>query len=266
LQLAPEPNSGITKRIGLGAVEAVSGIVDAHAHSDRKLSWQHTPEQLLSMMKECGIGRSVLASYWELPSKYDPNAVERFESTLKEHKEFIGFLRVNPNDPEAETLYSRMVSEKVVYGLKLNPMTTTILPSNDKTLNLVAMSSELGLPVLFHSGDDPFSNPLQVEKAAKACPEATIILGHMGGFFYIEEAIRVAKRNRNVFLETSLMPYPQLIEKAVRVLGEERLFFGSDAPGVHAKIEIQKIRAAGLSKEVQIQILRENVLRLLEKE
>ena len=76
------------------------------------------------MMKECGISKSVFASYWELPSKYDPDAVERFESALRAHDEFIGFLRVNPNDPEAGTLFARLASEKLVQGLKMNPMTT----------------------------------------------------------------------------------------------------------------------------------------------
>ena len=85
--------------------------------------------------------------------------------------------------------------------------------------------------MLFHSGDDPFSNPLQLERVARACPEASIILGHMGGFFYADEAIRVAKRNENVFLETSVMPYPAMIKKAVRAVGSNRVFFGFGCAG-----------------------------------
>ena len=239
------------------------GIVDAHAHSDKKFSWQHTPEQLLAMMKECGIVKSVLASYWDLPSRADEKAVERFENALNSHREFIGFLRLNPNDSEAETLLARMASEKRIFGLKLNPMTSAVLPNSQGTLRLVAAAAELGLPVLFHSGDDPFSNPLQIEQVASNCPEASIILGHMGGFFYAAEAIRVAKRNRNVYLETSVMPYPDMIRTAVRSLGSSKVFFGSDAPGVHSRIEIQKIRASGISKDQQEAVLCTNFLELL---
>jgi uncharacterized protein len=240
-----------------------SGIVDAHAHSDKKFSWQHTPDQLLSMMKECGIVKSVLASYWDLPTRADHKAVERFEEAVKTYPEFIGFLRLNPNEPEAETLLARLASEKRIFGVKLNPMTSGVLPSSDNTLKLLAASAELDLPVLFHSGDDPFSNPLQIERAAVASPEASIILGHMGGFFYVEEAIRVAKRQRNVFLETSIMPYPEMIRSAVRALGGRRIFFGSDAPGVHSRIEIQKIRASGISRGHQREILCSSFLGLL---
>ena len=119
------------------------GIVDAHAHSDKKFSWQHTPEQLLSMMEECGIVKSVLASYWDLPTRADRVAVERFEDALKTHPEFIGFLRLNPNEPEAETLLARLASEKRIFGLKLNPMTSGVLPAGDNSLKLVAASAEL---------------------------------------------------------------------------------------------------------------------------
>ncbi len=242
-----------------------TGIIDAHAHSDRKFSWQHSPEQLLNMMKECGIVRSVLTSYWDLPSKADPKALQRFETALKNHDEFIGFLRLNPNDPVAETLLARMAGEKIVSGLKLNPMTSGVLPTSGNSLKLVAASSELGLPVLFHSGDDPFSNPLQIEKVAIDCPEASIIMGHMGGFFYVEEAIRVAKRNSNVYLETSVMPYPEMIRLAAKSIGVEKIFFGSDAPGVNSIVEIQKIIASGLSKKEQENILCKNFLGLISR-
>ncbi|HYB04291.1 MAG TPA: amidohydrolase family protein, partial [Nitrososphaerales archaeon] len=176
---------------------------------------------------------------------------------------FIGFLRLNPNEPDAETLLARLASEKRIFGMKLNPMTTGVLPSSDNALKLVAASAELDLPILFHSGDDPFSNPLQIECAAMASPEASIILGHMGGFFYVEEAVRVAKRQRNVFLETSVMPYPEMIRSAVKALGSRRVFFGSDAPGVHSRIEIQKIRASGISKDEQREVLSSSFLELL---
>ena len=38
------------------------------------------------------------------------------------------------------------------------------------------------------------TTPLRDRAAAAACPEATIILGHMGGYFHVDEAIEVAER------------------------------------------------------------------------
>jgi predicted TIM-barrel fold metal-dependent hydrolase len=245
-------------------MDEISGIVDAHAHSDRRFSWEHTPEQLLGMMKDCGIVQSVLAPYWDLPSEADPQALQRFHSTLILHKEkFIGFLRLNPNSVEAMEILEDLGRKKTIKGVKLNPMTSAALPFAENSTKLVKAAADLGLPVLFHSGDDPFSNPLQIERVARLCSGASIILGHMGGFFYVEEAIRVAKRNANVYLETSVMPYPALINKASKTIGTKRVFFGSDAPGVHSRIEIQKIYSSGLKAEDQRAILTSNFLELI---
>jgi predicted TIM-barrel fold metal-dependent hydrolase len=222
-------------------------IVDSHAHSDKKFSWQHSPEQLLAMMKEVGIKKSVLAPYWDLPAEGDPDAVGRFVSALKNHPtDFIGFLRLNPFNGKAETLLAEMSQQKVIHGLKLNPATSSALPYGEATLKLVRKAADYSLPVLFHSGDDHLSNPFQIERVAKLCPKADVIMGHMGGFFYIEEAIEVARRNKNVYLETSVMPYPNLIKLAVKKVGSDKVFFGSDSPGVHAKVELAKIYSAGL--------------------
>jgi len=245
-------------------MDEISGIVDAHAHSDKKFSWEHSPEQLLSMMKECGIVRSVLAPYWDLPTEADPEALHRFLSTLKKYRgKFIGFLRLNPNSVKARDLLDSLAEKKTIKGVKLNPMTSAALPFAENSVKLVRAASDMGLPVLFHSGDEPFSTPLQIEKVARLCPGASIILGHMGGFFYVEEAIRVAEKNANVYLETSVMPYPRMINRACKAIGSERVFFGSDAPGVHSKIEIQKILSSGLNIEQQKEILTSSFLRLI---
>ena len=61
----------------------------------------------------------------------------------------------------------------------------------------------------------PLSTPLSVARTAAACPDATIVLGHMGGYFHVDEAIDVAERYGNVVLETSAMPYPDKIRTAV---------------------------------------------------
>jgi predicted TIM-barrel fold metal-dependent hydrolase len=224
-------------------------IVDAHAHSDRKLSWKHTPEQLLSMMKECGIAKSAVMPYWDLPAPGDPEAVERFERMLfKYSAKFYGFLRLNPFSPQAEGLLSEFVVKKIIQGVKFNPSTNCALPYAEPTMKLVRKAAEYSLPVLFHSGDDPLSSPLQIAKAAQMCPNASIIIGHMGGYFYIDEAIEVAYKLKNVFLETSIMPYPSYIRLAALKVGSQKVFFGSDSPGVHARVEIAKILASGLAQ------------------
>ncbi|MFI5450400.1 MAG: hypothetical protein ACHQ03_11625, partial [Candidatus Bathyarchaeia archaeon] len=86
-------------------MDQISGIIDAHAHSDKKFSWEHTSQQLVEMMNECNIVQSVLAPYWDLPTDADSEAVDRFLLTLKSYPgKFLGFLRLNPNSAGAKIL------------------------------------------------------------------------------------------------------------------------------------------------------------------
>jgi uncharacterized protein len=119
------------------------------------------------------------------------------------------------------------------------------------------------VPTLFHCGDEEFTLPLQVAEAAEAVPEATIILGHMGGYFHVKDAIRVARRHPNLILETSAMPYPRMIREAVEAIGVDRVLFASDGPGCDPLLEVQKVLRAGLTPADEDAIFRGNIERLL---
>jgi predicted TIM-barrel fold metal-dependent hydrolase len=114
---------------------------------------------------------------------------------------------------------------------------------------LIRKAGEWNLPTLFHCGDESFSLPLQVAKAAEACPDSKIILGHMGGYFHVEDAIRVAEKYENIYLESSAMPYPNKISEAVRRIGAERVLFASDGPGCNPALEVKKVEHAGLDSK-----------------
>jgi predicted TIM-barrel fold metal-dependent hydrolase len=129
---------------------------------------------------------------------------------------------------------------------------------------LIRVAAAHSAPTLFHCGDEPMATPLAIAAAAEACPEATIVLGHMGGYFHVDEAIAVAERFPNLILETSAMPYPAKIREAVERIGVERVIYGSDGPVCSPRIEVEKVRLAGLSSAAERAVLGENALRLLE--
>lgn len=82
-----------------------------------------------------------------------------------------------------------------------------------------------------------FSNPIFIDDIATEYPDVPIILGHAGvqAYFYYggyaDMALALAARHRNVFLETSSVPY-EVLKKAVSdpALGPEKLIFGTDSP------------------------------------
>ena len=87
-------------------------------------------------------------------------------------------------------------------------------------------------------------------------------------------SIDVAQKSENVFIETSFTTYQKdlqegikKIEKAVKILGGEKLLYGSDWPmGEGIKFEISKIKRAHIKEEERSQLLSKNALKILNLE
>jgi predicted TIM-barrel fold metal-dependent hydrolase len=118
---------------------------------------------------------------------------------------------------------------------------------------------------LFHSGDEALALPQQLAEAAKLCPQTTVILGHMGGYFHVEAAIKVAERLSNIYLDTSAMPYPRMINQAVNRIGADRVLFASDGPGCLPALERKKVKLAGLKPAEEILVMGGNIERILSR-
>ena len=240
-------------------------IIDAHAHADEAeaFGWYDPPEKLIRLMDEAGIARAVMTTYADEPGP-EP-ALERLLSYAARHPHrFIPFARMDPRYGErSRRLFREAVRHRGVKGLKLHPVSTLAHPFGEVTLRLIGDAAAMGVPILIHSGDQAMCYPGQIAEAARLVPDATIIMGHMGGFFHAPEAIRAAEAQRNIYLETSSMPYTRLIGDAIRRLGAERILFGSDQPAGHPKVELKKIAVLGLADRDTQLVLGGNIARLV---
>jgi predicted TIM-barrel fold metal-dependent hydrolase len=242
------------------------GTIDFHTHVDEApaFGWIDPPEKLIPLLDEGAVERAVVMTYRDAtsddtsPLEYVARAVARYPERL------IGFARIAPShDDSASELLRLAISEFGFAGLKLHPVGTFQPPSAPATVRLTRVAAELGVPVLFHCGDEGLTTPTAIEGLARQVPEACIVLGHMGGYFHAEEAIAVAARNPGIYLETSATPYPDRIREAVEQLGADRVLFGSDGPGAPPRLEVRKVLMSGLSAEAQAMVLRDNAIRIL---
>ena len=244
----------------------VGPVVDAHTHVDEvpQLGWVDPPEKIVAAIDRAGISQAVIMTYTEMP-EVNPRALDYLAEAVAAFPDrLVGFARLHPWYDEAPDLLRRAVVELGMKGLKLHPVGTLAHPADDGSLRLIRTAAELQAPVLFHCGDEPMTTPLAIAEAASRVSDATVILGHMGGYFHVEEAIRVAERLPNVYLETSAMPYPAKIADAVAKVGAERVLFASDGPGCDPLLELQKVLLAGLPLDDLRLVLRENIQRLLD--
>lgn len=241
-------------------------IIDMHMHIDDvpALGWNMSAAECIERMDEAVVDAAAVMTIVDLPG-INPNALELIARACAEHEgRLFGFIRLHPwYGAEAVELLVRAVEKSGFRGLKLHPVSSLAHPSGDDTINLVRRAGELGVPTLFHCGDEPMTTPLSIEPAAIACPDSTVILGHMGGYFHVDEAIEVAERCPNVVLETSAMPYPDKIREAVERIGPERVIFGSDGPVSSPVLEREKVTIAGLSAQDTEMVMGLNAARLL---
>lgn len=169
----------------------------------------------------------------------------------------IGGFFLDPTKPDAETRARRAFDEMGLRVVCLFPaMFHFSMAECEGARAVVALTSERpGTAVLVHCGalsvgarkklgllskfDMRYSNPLEIYKLAAEFPHAKFIVPHFGAGMF-REAMMLADLCPNVFLDTSSsnrwMNYeasptdlPTIFQQALRVVGHERLLFGSDS-------------------------------------
>jgi predicted TIM-barrel fold metal-dependent hydrolase len=168
--------------------------------------------------------------------------------------------RIEP-DPAAAAAY---LDHPKFLGVKLHPLLDAYLPADPSVRPMVDLAVERDVPILIHSGHEPFSLPWSIEELAVAAPDSKIVMAHMGhgNIVYINAAVDIAERRPNVWLETSGMPSHTKVATAARRIGLERILYGSDAPFHDPGSEIRKIEASGLAPDEVRQVLSDNPRKL----
>jgi predicted TIM-barrel fold metal-dependent hydrolase len=179
------------------------------------------------------------------------------ESVAKYPDRLIGGIVMHPrlwNDQVRETVF-KMVKEQGFRMIYLNPSIHKFwLPIKTPSESAGAKkmlypifeaARELNIPVIIHTGEQPYALPATVDFIAGAFPDVNIIIAHLGtqGEMFTIEALLVADRHPNVYLETS-WAMPHMVIEAVHEAGADRLIFGSNCPPLEPTQQIMNIEEA----------------------
>jgi predicted TIM-barrel fold metal-dependent hydrolase len=240
--------------------------LDSHAHVDvvPALNWYDTADKLIKRMDSANVRMAAISGYLNVPGPNPDGLKVISEAVAKYPDRLLGYARLDPwfDDRCVEAL-NNAVKDWGCRGVKLHPAHYTLYPFVPETVKLAHRAGELGLPILFHCGDEIMCLPYQIDRLAAQCPETTIILAHIGGFFSGEAALNVAERRKNVLVDTSEIPFPEMVRKAVDRLGAEKVMWGTDAPCCDIGHEIKKVELAGLTEKQQRLLFSENYARLM---
>jgi len=135
--------------------------------------------------------------------------------------------------------------------------------------------AEAGLPLLIHARSrTPTMVAERIKAILRGAPSLRIIVAHMGRHTpntseHVEANLLALRDYPNVCFETSTVRDAHAIRRAVAILGEDRVIFGSDFPfNSHQDadplaVELQVIARANLAPQVTAKILRQNILACL---
>jgi uncharacterized protein len=192
----------------------------------------------------------------------------------------IPFGSVDPHQGrDAVERARRLVEEYGVRGFKFHPSLQAFSPDDPALTPLWATIEELGVPALFHTGQNGigaglpggrgiklrYSNPLLLDDIAADFPSLTVILAHPS-VPWQAEAISMATHKANVHIDLSgWRPkyFPPELVRAANGLLSRKVLFGTDYPLITPERWLEDFEGLGIDPEKVAGILKQNAARVL---
>ena len=220
-------------------IDAYNNVWQAGGTSDYLTAESYTPEDMIRAMDQAGVDMAVGCSLGQM---VDNSFIA--ETMALHPTRIIGFGQVNPRNVDAIETIDNLAQELGLKGLKLHPTMHGYHFADHGLLDPIFDAAHRNnLVVLVNALDDPFCAPLSVEEISRSFPHVPVLIAHMGTVWNVNEAILVAKRNPQIYLETS---GSQLLDVklAYRSLGASQIVMGTDWPGSDFDLERAKIARA----------------------
>ncbi len=261
--------------------EGFTGIFDMHVHhfglrDASEKAWLEGVEKMLRLGEVYGISRLNFLGNFEL---YDTEEGMRHvnDQSIRISRQWPGvvsgfcyingLLGVDISRRELDRCLGAGGLVGVKSELECNPRDPLFRPLAEKAL-------EYGVPLLQHTwnhtaavnpcrrGKPREANSTDVAWLAREYPELTIIMAHLTGCG-VRGVLEIADFPNVVVDTCGAAPQRGIVESAVRILGPERLLYGSDQSGRDFSTQLGRIIGADLPRGVKEAILWKNAERVI---
>ena len=179
-------------------------IYDIHSHLGKTSSGdENTPQELVNDLAAYGISRVGISSLSGISMRDQNDLVHRAMEAYPGVIKGYGF--INPKAGDAIDEVNRCLGDYHMDGIK------------------------------FHS-----STPYTWVEYAKMFPKIDFLFTHIGYYEFGMSTIEAVRNVKNVWVETSGQMDVEVLQKAIDVLGPERVCFGTDWPYKPVNIEVEK--------------------------
>ena len=237
-----------------------------------------TAEEIIAHMDECCVDKSVILNLgWQSHEMCVETNDYILESTAKYPQRLIGFCAIQPLADEKAIAEIERCAQCGAKGLgELRPDVQGFnLTDSERLGSVIEAIIANNLIALIHASE-PVGHeyigkgevtPDVVYKFIKNFPELKLVCAHWGGglpFYALMPEVK--KAFANVYFDTAATPLlyvPDIFYYATKILGNDKVLFGSDYPLLSQKRILAQIEYVDLSDEDKANILGENAARLL---
>jgi predicted TIM-barrel fold metal-dependent hydrolase len=240
-----------------------------------------TVEDLATRYRSAGMAAVVFTVDATTATGHPALSSEEIAAAAARHNDvLIPFGSVDPHQGDAAVRRARLLVEEYgVRGFKFHPSLQAFSPDDPAHHPLWETIQELGVPALFHTGQNGigaglpggrgiklrYSNPLLLDDVAADFPGLTVILAHPS-VPWQAEAISMATHKANVFIDLSgwrpkYFP-PELIRAAGGML-RHKVLFGSDYPLITPERWLEDFGALGIDPAYLPGIVKQNAAGVL---
>ena len=221
-------------------------------------------------MDEAGVTKSLISA-WVAPRNVmiSNDEVAGFVSEFPDRLLGIGSADISkPMQAVAEI--RRCVNELGFKGIRVLPWLWELPPTDRLFYPVYATCCELGIPFctqIGHTGplmSSEVGRPIYLDRVALDFPELIIVAGHIG-YPWTDEAIAVATKHVNVYIDTSaytVRRYPDQLIHYMKSHGGTKVLFGTNYPMITPAKALRGLEELGLSSEVEDLFLGGNAVRV----
>ena len=220
----------------------------------------------VGVMDEGGVDL-MLISAWQAPGRDMIGNDEVAGFVAEAPGRLAGVGSVDISKPVAAAKEVRRCARELGFkGIRVLPWLCEAPPTDRRFYPVYLACVEEGVPFctqIGHTGPlmpSEVGRPIYLDQVALDFPELVIVAGHIG-YPWTEEAIAVATKHENVYIDTSAYTakrYPLALVRFMAGHGRDKVLFGTNYPMITAAQALKDLDALQLPDETRRRFLGEN--------
>ena len=224
----------------------------------------------LAMMDQGNVDMALISA-WQAPGKDLISNDEVAAFVAQAPDRLVGVGSVDVSKPmQAVHEIRRCVEELGFKAIRVLPWLCELPPTDRRFYPVYVACCEMDVPYctqIGHTGPlmpSEVGRPIYLDQVALDFPELTIVGGHIG-YPWTEEAIAVATKHENVFIDTSAYTtrrYPRELVEFMGSHGRHKVLFGTNYPMIMPEAALKHLDDLGLDEETREAFLYGNAARV----